>query len=582
MDFESEQRYMNDKRRFLNAMVTGSGIVCGLNVISLDDQSLLIESGMAIDEAGREIVVENSIVKKLSTIEGFETLKTNEICLCIKYKEEENHPVYAINRQDNEREYENNRIEEGYELFLRDISGMEEDYEPETEFYTGGVLFDGKGFKVSVRIPAYICAGQYVKLDFIVEKTTADKDVLCYEGIVQAPTLSTLDGGQELLLQVDNISLEKDEKIVQEYWLLAQTEEASDTSLMFKAGSGRATVNDIEQPIVSQLNCKLVIEEEKAFYLAARQTGSVNIELRGMKNAEEKIRLANLSIVKTGTAYLIEKVEEKSVKKYIPTLKDAWKRMEYSACFSPKMPFYGGKIQERHLSNLDPVRNNMFGNMPRLETGIVEIPIGENAKKGDICYSGEIMHGLGAGNVYVEVGYEYLEDSILQKTPTKTTVYGNPDLFVNDRTNISAETAVKVLNDKGSFVVAVKLLQNVSMLVLTYRWVAIRYDSEKIQEEIETTNNQSISALTPTVVLGTKESYYFQVKYNNMKECSISYELTEEASGEITAEGIYTAPAKEGVYEVKIYCTDKPMVCTYAYAIVKKKTVEEMQENQSV
>ena len=52
-DFEAEQAYMNNKRRFLNQMVTGSGIVCGLSVISLDDLSLMIESGMAIDDTGR-------------------------------------------------------------------------------------------------------------------------------------------------------------------------------------------------------------------------------------------------------------------------------------------------------------------------------------------------------------------------------------------------------------------------------------------------------------------------------------------------------------------------------------------------
>ena len=60
-----------------------------------------------------------------------------------------------------------------------------------------------------------------------------------------------------------------------------------------------------------------------------------------------------------------------------------------------------------------------------------------------------------------------------------------------------------------------------------------------------------------------------------MKSCSVSYELTEQGSGEISAEGIYTAPSKEGVYEIRIYCTDKPLICTYAYAIVKKKLVEE-------
>lgn len=581
VDFESEQRYMNDKRRFLNTMVTGSGIVCGLNVISLDDQSLLIESGMAIDDSGREIVIENSVVKKLSTIHGFEELNTNEVCLCIKYAEEENQPVYAINRQDNEKEYENNRIEEGYELFLKDVESLEEDFELESEFFTGGMLFENRDYKVQLKIPAYICTGQYVKMELIIEKTGEEASNLYYEGIIQTPALSTLDGEQELSLLLENISLSKGQKIVREYWMLAQSEEVSDTSIMFKSGSGKALVNGIEQPIVSQFNCKIVIVDETVEQLSARQTGNVNIELRSIRNTSERIRLANLTIVKTGSAYLIEKVDEKSVKKYIPTMRDAWKRMEYSSYFNKKLPFYDGRQADVSNRSLDNIRGNTVRNIPKLETGIVEIPIGENAKKGDVCYSGEIMHGLGAGNVYVEVGYEYLEENFMNTTPTKATIYGNPELFERDRTQVAAQTAVKVLNDKGSFVVAVKLLENVRILVLTYRWVAIRYDSEKLQDEMDIATNQSISAVTPTIVLGTKESYFFQIKYNNMKACSISYELTEQGSGEITADGIYTAPSKEGVYEIKIFCTEKPLVCTYAYAIVKKKTVDEMMDEKA-
>lgn len=581
VDFEAEQSYMNDKRRFLNAMVTGSGIVCGLNVVSLDDQSLLIESGMAIDDTGREIVVENSVVKKLSTITGFEELKTNDVCLCIRYAETETQPVYAINRQDSEKEYENNRIEEGYELFLKDIESLEEDYEPETEFYTGGVLLESKDYKVQLKMPAYICAGQYVKIDLQVEKLSDDKANLYYEGVIQTPALSTMEGGQELSLRLENISLNKGQKIVREYWMLAQSEETPDTSIMFKAGSGKALVNGVEQPIISQLNCKIVIVDETTAHLSARQTGNVNIELRGMRSSSDRIKLANLTIVKTGAAYLIETVDEKSVKQYIPTMRDAWKRMEYGSYFSKRLPMYEGNTKTTPVGKADASRGSQTVNMPRLETGIVEIPIGENAKKGDICYSGEIMHGLGAGNVYVEVGYEYLEENAVSQNPTKTTIYGNPQLFEKDRINVAAETAVKVLNDKGSFVVAVKLLQNVRMLVLTYRWVAIRYDSENLQEEIEATTNQSISAVTPTIVLGSKESYFFQVKYNNMKACSISYELTESSSGEITSDGIYTAPSKEGVYEIKIFCTDKPLICTYAYAIVKKKAVDEIKEDKT-
>lgn len=580
LDFESEQRYMNDKRRFLNAMVTGAGIVCGLNVISLDDQSLLIESGMAIDGLGREIIVENSNVKKLSTIAGFEELKTNDICLCMKYEETESQPVYAINRQDSENEYENNRIEEGYQLFLKDIESLEDDYEPETEFYTGGLLFENKDFKVQLRMPAYICAGQYVKLDLVVEKLSQENVALCYESVIQAPCLSTLEGGQELFLLLDNVSLSKGQKIVREYWMLAQMEESNDTSVVLKTSSAKASVNGVEQPVVTQLSCKIAIVDEEVQELTARHTGIINMELRGMRNQTAYIKLAKLTIVKTGAAYLIETVDEKSVKNYIPTLRDAWKRMEYSSYFYKRLPFYGMQAAKMNATKTDATATNMAYSTPVVETGIVEIPIGENAKKGDVCYSGEIMHRLGPGNVYVEVGYEYLEDNQINMSPAKTTIYGNPELFKKDRVPVDAQTAVKVLNDKGSFVVAVKLLKNIDMLVLTYRWVAIRYDSEKMENEMDVVTNQSISAVTPTIVLGTKERYFFQVKYNNMKACSISYELTERESGEVTAEGIYTAPSKEGVYEIKIYCTERPLICTYAYAIVKKKTYDEIRQEQ--
>ena len=77
-DFTAEQTYMNNKRRFLNSMMYGSGVVCGLNVVSLDDLSLLVESGVAIDGSGREIVVESSVVKKLSAIEDFDKLESDE------------------------------------------------------------------------------------------------------------------------------------------------------------------------------------------------------------------------------------------------------------------------------------------------------------------------------------------------------------------------------------------------------------------------------------------------------------------------------------------------------------------------
>ena len=54
--FTLEQRYFNNKRWLLNRLVLGSGIVCGLNLTVTDDH-VCLQPGVAIDPLGREIIV---------------------------------------------------------------------------------------------------------------------------------------------------------------------------------------------------------------------------------------------------------------------------------------------------------------------------------------------------------------------------------------------------------------------------------------------------------------------------------------------------------------------------------------------
>jgi hypothetical protein len=55
--FELETAYGIEMRRLLNRLVTGSGVVCGLDVEEGDGCGVVITSGVAIDRRGREIVV---------------------------------------------------------------------------------------------------------------------------------------------------------------------------------------------------------------------------------------------------------------------------------------------------------------------------------------------------------------------------------------------------------------------------------------------------------------------------------------------------------------------------------------------
>lgn len=56
--FELEQNYFNGKRWLLNRLVSGYGVVCGLNVLlSSDLKSLYVTPGLAIDKCGHEIIL---------------------------------------------------------------------------------------------------------------------------------------------------------------------------------------------------------------------------------------------------------------------------------------------------------------------------------------------------------------------------------------------------------------------------------------------------------------------------------------------------------------------------------------------
>lgn len=569
-DFAAEQEYMNNKRRFLNNVMYGSGIVCGFGVYSLDDLSLFIESGVAIDRLGREIIIESSIVKKLSAIEGFEQIDSNQLTLCIRYKEENIHPVYSVNRQKAETEYEFNRTKEGYELFFVATDEVIKNNVIETEFLTNGVLYQDADYTVMLEMPATVCVNKDVKLTVKVLKTSAEDKKLSFSGVVQLPAFTTSEGGHELAIEFSDVNLIEGRSLEQEYWVHVNNANISETVLILKNGVCNVNINDEELEENSNFSMKILISDILPRELVDRELGKVSLEMYGMGDVNDFICLADITLMRTDSAYIIEYISERNVKKYIEAPSVNILRNEYLEYFKNGDKKVNVASDGVYSKPIIPFRD-MDNHRVKVATGIVEIPIGDRAKAGEVFYSGEIMHGLGIGNVYVEVGQELVENSGITGANSKSTIYGNASLFETDKKNgPETDTAVKVLNDKGSFVVAARFNKDYDCIMLVYRWVAIKLSAIG-DENDNPSESQWIEAETPTIVLGTGESSYLGVKFHNMEKCSIEYEVMEKQSGEVTMDGIYTAPNKEGVYEIKISCVEKPFICTYVYVIVKKK-----------
>ncbi|MBQ3105281.1 MAG: hypothetical protein IJC59_05400 [Lachnospiraceae bacterium] len=579
-DFQAEQVYFNSKRRFINNLMYGSGVVCGLGVFNLDDLSLMIESGVAIDGMGREIIIETSVVKKLSSLDGFDTLQSNRALLCLRYQEEEVHTVYTMNQGVGEdgREYEYNRISEGYQLFLMDADQDPEEYMMETEFLTQAELMVTDDYLVRVLIPSSVSKGRNVKIVLEAEKLSDAQKRLTYHGVLQMPVFLSARREHELAVELEDVLLSFGEKLTKEYWVFVEDVPSNETSIVLKADSARGYVDHTAAPVMAGFSLNVLLSGETPRTLVNHAIGHMSLEIRNIGDVKDYIRLANLRLVRTDSAYLIEEIQEKEVKKYVIAPAQEGLRNQYLEYFEKEVDILvstpGTDIKSDAAGE-----ERLKERKPEFASGILEVPLGESARKGDIRYSGEIMHGLGPGNVYVEIGYEYITSDEARGSDVKNTIYGNPELFRAENTiGVDAETAVKVLNDKGSFIVAAKLLRNIDQLVLTYRWVAIRFPAGADIELEEKYKDISITTDTPTVVLGVRESHYFQVRFNNMESCSIMYELTEPGSGEITSDGVYTAPSREGVYEIRMYCVEMPVICTYAYAIVKKRGAQESLE----
>ncbi|MDE7323243.1 MAG: hypothetical protein K2N73_11095 [Lachnospiraceae bacterium] len=569
-DFEAEQLYMNNKRRFLNRVLFGSGIVCGLNVVNLDDLSILVESGVAIDGAGREIVVESTVIKKISGMEGFDTLNGDAAGLYIRYREENIHDVYCGDIGTDGREYESNRIDEGYELYLKD---EEKSFEKNSAFLLWETLMDNADYSVYISIPYTVPKGHMVKLAMTICKNSDTAKELSLHITLQMPAFTDAKGSHELRIDIDRLSLFKGQSEGREYWIFAEYSTAEETSILCRKEDICFQVGDYEIEPAKGLNMKLLLSEQQPYELAASEVGKVSLDTDMREELVEDVCIATLKLLRTDTSCLISGAAQQEARHYIVTPKKTDQRQLLMSYF-----MRDSRVEHQPVPFIQEMQTGTEPeNVPmQMAGGRIEIPLDVRMKKGDVCLSDEIMHGLGKGNVYVEVGMEYLDDMPHGTNNRRNTIYGNPELF-NIYDCMQVETAVRVLNDKGSFQVAAKLLGEQKSIVLQLNWVAVKFSPSKDSDEIQEGKNCSITPDMPTVHLNPKESFYFNISFQNLLPCRLSYELTEPCSGEISADGTYTAPAKEGVYEIYIYCTDMPKISTYAYAVVSKNKAEERQ-----
>jgi hypothetical protein len=571
-DFLSEQLYIGNKRRFMNSLLYGEGIVCGLSVQNLDDTSLMVESGVAVDGLGRESVLESSIVRKLSAIEGYDEANSDRLILCLGYDEADIQPVYAVGSSDKESGYEMNRIREGSKVFLIDADKLTEDRTSESGFLSSATIYEDADYSVSITMPAIAPGGHIIKAVIDIEKLSDEDKTIQITGVFGAPAFTYEGGGHEFSVSIPEIKLAKDSGRSYSYALTSRSGDAAETMILGKPEDVTVKIGGEEKAIAGSIMLHLSIVSESPEYIIERELARVSLESRSLSTTRDYVKLAEITVERNNNTAIITGIRETGIKYYIPAISRDSGRKEYAEWFESESAQSGqGSEGEQQVTGFVPAPRE-----PVYATGICEIPLGTGDRRGEVHYSGEVIHGLGAGDVHVDVGFECLTYDAKLDKPAKTTIYGDPALWKSEELPIpDSELGVRVLNERGSFIVAARMNEQTDFVVLLVRWVATKLpntEAKNIAHQLD--SDASISPLQPTIVVAPNESQFIDVRFKNMAPVALSYELSEKNAGRISVDGIYTASNKEGVHEIHIYSSDNPFISTYAYVVVKKKDSE--------
>ena len=559
-DFELEQRYMNDKRRLINRFMYGCGVVAGLSVVGIDDFMVSVEKGFALDYAGREIVVDIPVMKKLSLIDGFESYDRSDeqkdyTYLCIEYDEEDTDQVHSAisNSADVKSDSEYNKVKEGYRLFLTNNEPQEEKLTANELYENECVVYWGNGVRIKHTTPKFVRSSEDAILKITIENMGQKKNFsFSYKLNL---TCFNYDDKPELIVSFDEAFNEKSTKyelyyplkahdVVNTEGIISMDPESFKISidhdpLTDKVGDSRSVVSITDKDVREQII--------KNYY-------KNNMEYVVKNNYQQSIYLAKIYLVRAEETYIIEKIENLPFDQVASTslLNYALSCYDENKTSDKVCTVDYDKIVQRVMSEQEDRKEVL------MSEGIVSIPIDIGARRGERFMSTEINHGLGIGEVSILTNIEEDNDIVY---------YGSSEVF--EEQELPAEVAVKLDKQKGNFVIGVRLLEESDINRLDIRWVAIKNAKEIIEEKKE----RKIFIRPSVLNLKVKESYYLEVSYSNITDKKVQWSV-EEGAGEIDANGKYTAPGIPGVYEVTAQSVAFPEVKAFIFVVVRDDEIE--------
>ncbi len=496
-DFESEQKYMNDKRRLINRLLFGSGVVCGLKVVAVDNKTISMEAGVALDCSGREIVVASPVTQKLSMVEGFTNNEySKNVYLCIAYDEKGKEPVHSVASSSGgtEEVSEYNRFNEGYKLIIR-----EDNPDPSTFGYSylaeeNHLVYQDSQVKVWQKTPRYVNPGDTFELKIKVEKTIQTPRLeLEYE--IVSDHFYTVDGGTTLKISFTEPDYGQEISYESGYLLKAGDMKNTTGSIRLKENSFRIKIGDKELNAAQDCINNVQIIDGPVKDEIIQSYFNLTLEQCVECAPEQYVYLAKISLLHMGPTFIIEKVENKPFGEYVYNtsllyrlglLDQGQREVEFSTRASATELEEDEKPQAFVNYNRDNNRFDFQLGIPRskvmiesINTGTVDVELERNPKVGKSYFSEEIEHGLGPGPVFIITGLEEAteDDTNDINQSGGMLLFGNQDVFHKSpyESNLPSASVGSILYPMvGRFRTGIQLHYGTKLTKIRVRWWAYR------------------------------------------------------------------------------------------------------------
>jgi hypothetical protein len=572
-DFEVEQRYNNKKRRILNKLLVGAGVLAGLDVLLLDDQRISIESGMAIDDFGREIVVHEPVMKRLKLIDGFEQVKdANNVYLCIEYDEEFTEPVHSIvSTPTQEAEGSQfNRITESYRLYLTDQplapdALMKYKLEKEKQ-----ILFQNQFLTIEQIVPRYVEQNKSLEVEInIYKKGSIDPVEISFT--LETGHLKDEFGNQKIEVLFQEKENSKEWKLQRKYKLSADN--VKKTVDQVKVAKDNFTIKIGQQAfaIDNDLHFKVQVIDDPIHERLRNDYYNIDFDDLISTNSNDAIYIAKLNLITSGDLYIIESLEKMPFQQYVMNSNLLQMMIQHTENDCQ------GTMQDSELDNgknalIQEIMDRQIDPSKWFATGVEEVNLGLERTKNKRYFSDEIAHGLGNGSVAIVLAVEDTKQ-YLENSGERVMLFGDNSIFKTSHFDTELpeyRIAALAYPDKGTFRIGVHLLEQGKILTLKVRWWAYKHVGEEYKEDgIWAEKNINIIITPNTITVAPREKVHFTatIEGTNNKECR--WQVKEMNGGEIDYNGVYKAPNSEGIYEVIAQSVKYPQKKASAFVVVK-------------